>query len=36
MAAEFEDDLAVPPLAEIPREQMSFTFGATADGGASA
>lgn len=31
MNAEFEDDLAVPELAEIPLEQMSFTFGPTPD-----
>jgi hypothetical protein len=31
MNAEFEDDLAVPELAEIPAEQLSFTFGPTPD-----
>jgi len=31
MAAEFEDDLAVPELAEIPEEQLTFTFGPVAE-----
>ena len=36
MNAELEDDLAVPELAEIPPEQLAFTFGPTPDNEGSA
>jgi hypothetical protein len=36
MSAEFEDDLAVPELADIPPEQLAFGFGPSPETGGGA